>query len=332
MHILVTGGAGYIGSHICVELLTSGHDIVVFDNLCNSAPEALKRIEQITGKYIPFIKGDIRDQSLLSSTFNDHDFDAVIHCAGLKSVDEAVMNPLKYYENNISGTITLCQVMAEHKCRHIIFSSSAMVYGYPDGFPIKENFPLSAINPYSHSKLVIEEILRELHKKNNDWNIAILRYFNPAGAHCSGMIGESPNGTPNNLMSYISQVATGHSGRLKVFGDDYPTKDGTKVRDYIHVVDLARGHVSALEKLLHEKKGVHVWNLGVGKGFSVLEIIKAFEAASGEKLTYKVTTRRPSDIAICYVDPGKAERELGWKAEYTLEDIVADLWRRSKTS
>ena len=327
MKILVTGGAGYIGSHTCVELLDAGHEIVILDNLCNSSPTAIQRVESITGKTIAFVEGDIRDQYLLKKLFSAHQFDAVMHFAGLKAVGESCEMPLKYYENNISGTITLCQVMAEFNVKRMIFSSSATVYGDPHALPIKEDFPLSTTNPYGHSKLVIEEVLRALYKSDNAWNIALLRYFNPVGAHPSGMIGEDPNDIPNNLMPYISQVAIGKLARLQVFGDDYPTKDGTGVRDYIHVVDLARGHVKALEKLADDNRDCHVWNLGVGKGFSVLEMIKAFEEASGREVPYVIADRRSGDIAACYAHPEKAERELGWKAEHTLDDIMADSWR-----
>lgn len=327
MKILVTGGAGYIGSHTCVELLDAGHEVVVLDNLCNSSRAAIKRVERITGKVIPFVEGDIRDNHLLRKMFHAHDFDAVMHFAGLKAVGESCEMPLKYYENNISGTITLCQVMVECNVKRMIFSSSATVYGDPHALPIKEDFPLSATNPYGHSKLVIEEVLRELYKSDNAWNIALLRYFNPVGAHPSGLIGEDPNDIPNNLMPYISQVAIGKLARLQVFGDNYPTKDGTGVRDYIHVVDLARGHVKALERLEDDRCDCHVWNLGVGKGFSVLEMVSAFEKASGREVPYVVTDRRPGDIAACYAHPEKAERELGWKAEHTLDDIMTHAWR-----
>ena len=311
MKILVTGGAGYIGSHTCIELLAAGHDIVVLDNLCNSSPEAIKRVEKITDRVIPFVEGDIRDRHLLDKMFSAHNFDAVVHFAGLKAVGESCQVPLKYYENNISGTITLCQAMADHNVKRMIFSSSATVYGDPHELPIKESFPLSATNPYGHSKLVIEELLREVYKSDNDWNVALLRYFNPVGAHPSGFIGEDPNDIPNNLMPYISQVAIGKLARLQVFGDDYPTKDGTGVRDYIHVVDLARGHVKALEKLTDDHRDCHVWNLGVGQGYSVLEMVKAFEEASGRKVPYVIADRRPGDIAACYAHPEKAERETG---------------------
>lgn len=327
MKILVTGGAGYIGSHTCVELLEAGHDIVVLDNLCNSSPEALRRVEAITGQTIPFIEGDIRDRSGLQALFREHQPNAVMHFAGLKAVGESCQKPLKYYENNISGTLTLCQVMDEYGVRRLIFSSSATVYGDPHELPIREDFPLSATNPYGYSKLVIEESLRSLYAADNRWNIALLRYFNPVGAHASGLIGEDPNDIPNNLMPYISQVAIGKLARLQVFGDDYPTKDGTGVRDYIHVVDLARGHVKALEKLTDTNRACHVWNLGVGQGFSVLEMVRAFEAASGRDVPHVIAPRRPGDIAACYADPEKARRELGWQAEYGLEAIMADAWR-----
>lgn len=328
MKILVTGGAGYIGSHTCVELLNAGHEPIVLDNLCNSSPIAIQRVEQITGKALPFVEGDIRDKQTLNRLMAAHQFDAVIHFAGLKAVGESCTMPLKYYDNNISGTITLCQAMAAHNIKRLIFSSSATVYGDPHTLPIEESFPLSATNPYGHSKLVIEEILRELYKSDPQWNIALLRYFNPVGAHPSGLIGEDPNDIPNNLLPYISQVAIGKLKQLQVFGDDYPTPDGTGVRDYIHVVDLARGHVKALEKLAEDDRDCHVWNLGVGKGYSVLEMIRAFERASGRQVPYVVTDRRPGDIAACYAHPEKAERELGgWKAEYTLDDIMAHAWK-----
>ncbi len=327
MKILVTGGAGYIGSHTCVELLAAGHEVIVFDNFCNSSPEAIKRVRQISGKEVPLIEGDIRDDYTLRQLFKAHTFDAVMHFAGLKAVGESCTIPLTYYENNISGTISLCQVMAEHKVKRMIFSSSATVYGDPHALPIEEDFPLSTTNPYGHSKLVVEEILRELYKSDPQWNIALLRYFNPVGAHPSGLIGEDPNDIPNNLLPYISQVAIGKLKQLQVFGNDYPTPDGTGVRDYIHLVDLARGHVKALENLTDINRDCHVWNLGVGKGYSVLEIVHAFEKASGRPVPYVITDRRPGDIAACYAHPEKAERELGWKAEYSLDDIMTHAWR-----
>ncbi|MDP0563633.1 MAG: UDP-glucose 4-epimerase GalE [Candidatus Endonucleobacter sp. (ex Gigantidas childressi)] len=327
MKILVTGGTGYIGSHTCIELLAAGHNIVLLDNLSNSSPEVINRVENITHMVTPFVEGDIRDRHLLDKLFRTHSFDAVVHFAGQKSVEESCAMPLKYYENNINGSITLFQVMAEHSVKRIVFSSSATVYGAPHELPIKEDFPLHATSPYGHSKLVIENILRELYKFDNDWDIALLRYFNPVGAHPSGIIGEDPNDIPNNLMPYISKVAIGKLAYLKVFGDDYPTRDGTGIRDYIHVIDLARGHVKALEKLNSRQGGCHVWNFGVGKGFSVLEMIKAFEAASGRKIPYEIAGRRSGDVAACYADSGKAERELGWKAEYNLDVIMTDVWR-----
>ncbi|MBO9497084.1 UDP-glucose 4-epimerase GalE [Thalassotalea sp. G20_0] len=327
MKILVTGGAGYIGSHTCVELLNAGHDPIVLDNLSNSSPTAIRRVEQITGKALPFVEGDIRDEQTLNRLMSAHQFDAVIHFAGLKAVGESCTMPLKYYDNNISGTITLCQAMAAHHIKRLIFSSSATVYGDPHTLPIEESFPLSATNPYGHSKLVIEEILRELYKSDPQWNIALLRYFNPVGAHPSGLIGEDPNDIPNNLLPYISQVAIGKLQQLNVFGNDYSTADGTGVRDYIHVVDLARGHVKALERLTDDNRDCHVWNLGVGKGYSVLEMIHTFEKASGRQVPYVIADRRPGDIAACYAHPEKAERELGWKAEYSLDDIMAHAWK-----
>ncbi|MDP0590081.1 MAG: UDP-glucose 4-epimerase GalE [Candidatus Endonucleobacter bathymodioli] len=327
MKILVTGGAGYIGSHACIELLAADHNIVILDNFSNSSPEVIRRVESIANRVTPFVEGDIRDRHLLEELFRSHGFDAVVHFAGHKAVGESCAMPLKYYENNINGSITLFQVMEEYAVKRIVFSSSATVYGVPHELPIKEDFPLYATSPYGHSKLVVEDILRELHKFNADWNIALLRYFNPVGAHPSGIIGEDPNGIPNNLMPYISKVAIGKLACLKVFGDDYPTRDGTGIRDYIHVVDLARGHVQALEKLSGNQGGCHVWNLGVGKGFSVLEMVNAFEVASGRKIPYEIVGRRPGDIAVCYADSRKAELELGWKAEYSLDEIMTDIWR-----
>ncbi len=324
--ILVTGGAGYIGSHTCVELLKEDYDVVVLDNLSNSSPEALKRVESITGRSPTFAEGDIRDRSILNELFNRYDFASVIHFAGLKAVGESCSIPLHYYDNNVSGTVTLCQEMAEHGVFNIVFSSSATVYGDPVSLPIREDFPLSATNPYGRSKLIIEEILGDLYKSDNRWNIALLRYFNPAGAHESGLIGEDPNDIPNNLMPYISQVAIGIREKLSVFGNDYPTHDGTGVRDYIHVVDLAIGHVRAIEKLRTDC-GIKAWNLGVGKGQSVLDMVSAFEKASKRPVPYEFTDRRPGDIAECWADPALAAEELNWKAEKTLEDMMVDSWR-----
>ena len=324
--ILVTGGAGYIGSHTCVELLEKGYDVLVLDNLCNSSDESLRRVEQITGKTARFVKGDIRDRPLLDQLLQTNTISCVIHFAGLKAVGESCEMPLAYYDNNVSGTITLCQAMADNGVRNLVFSSSATVYGDPASLPITEDFPLSATNPYGRSKLIIEEILTDLHKADSSWNIALLRYFNPVGAHPSGLIGEDPNGIPNNLMPFVAQVAIGKREKLRVFGNDYPTPDGTGVRDYIHVQDLARGHVCAINRL-QENCGVQVWNLGVGQGHSVLEMVNAFEQASDRPVPYDIVARRPGDIAACYADPTKARQELGWAAEKSLDDMVNDAWR-----
>lgn len=323
MKILVTGGAGYIGSHTCVELLDSGHDVIVIDNLCNSEEEALIRVEKITSKKIKFYKGDIQNQLLLKKIFEENKIDAVIHFAGLKAVGESVEQPLRYYQNNIGGTLTLCKAMTDAGVKKIIFSSSATVYGSPKTVPVREDFPLSATNPYGYTKLMIEQILKDLYTSDNSWHITILRYFNPIGAHKSGIIGENPNGIPNNLMPYITQTAAGKLKKLKVFGDDYPTHDGTGVRDYIHVVDLAKGHVAALKT---SKSGVYIYNLGTGKGYSVLDVVKAFEKASGIKIPYEIAPRRSGDIAEVYADPSKAKAELGWTAQYGLDEMCADSW------
>ncbi len=324
--ILVTGGAGYIGSHTCVELLESGYDVVVLDNLCNSSPEALHRVESITGKQVTFVEGDIRDRTVLQKLFKQYSFDSVIHFAGLKAVGESCAIPLKYYENNVSGTVTLCQEMADAGVFNLVFSSSATVYGDPASLPIREDFPLSATNPYGRSKLMVEEVLGDLYASDKRWNIALLRYFNPAGAHESGLIGEDPNDIPNNLMPYISQVAIGKREKLSVFGSDYPTVDGTGVRDYIHVVDLAKGHVCAINKL-RTGCGLQAWNLGVGCGTSVLQMINAFEQASGCTIAYELVDRRPGDIAECWADASRALNDLGWKTEKGLEEMMADTWR-----
>jgi len=326
MKILVTGGAGYIGSHTCVELLEKDHDIVVVDNLSNSKKESLKRIEFITGKKLIFYKADLRDKDGLKKIFHKHPVDAVIHFAGLKAVGESVQMPLEYYHNNITGTLTLCEVMRETGVKSLVFSSSATVYGDPASVPIREDFPTGATNPYGRTKLMIEEILRDLQRSDPEWRIALLRYFNPVGAHPSGKIGEDPNGIPNNLMPFIAQVAIGKLSELKVFGDDYPTPDGTGVRDYIHVADLAKGHLKALEKL-NSAPGVYTYNLGTGKGYSVLDMVRAFEKACGKRIPYKITERRPGDIAECYADPTLALKELDWKTEKTLDDMTADTWR-----
>jgi UDP-glucose 4-epimerase len=326
MKILVTGGAGYIGSHTCVELLEAGHEVVVVDNLSNSKEESLKRVQKITGRTLEFHKTDLLDSDSLDSIFKSHSIDVVIHFAGLKAVGESVSIPLKYYHNNITGTLTLCEVMEQNNVRNMVFSSSATVYGDPHKVPITEDFPLSATNPYGRSKLMIEDILKDLHTSNDKWNIVLLRYFNPVGAHPSGLIGEDPNGIPNNLLPYISQVAIGKLAKLSVFGDDYPTKDGTGVRDYIHVVDLATGHLKALDKI-SSHSGVSIYNLGTGQGYSVLEMIEAFKKASKKDIPYEIVDRRPGDIASCYADPAMATQELGWKAERDLDRMCADAWR-----
>ncbi len=326
MRILVTGGAGYIGSHTCVELLEAGHEVLVVDNLCNSKEESLRRVAEIAGRKPGFVKADLRDRAGLTSIFNGQDFDAVIHFAGLKAVGESTQIPLAYYENNVGGTLTLCQVMAEAGVKNIVFSSSATVYGDPASVPIREHFPTSATNPYGRSKLYIEEILRDVHLSDGAWNVALLRYFNPVGAHDSGRIGEDPNGIPNNLMPFISQVAVGKLPKLRVFGADYPTPDGTGVRDYIHVVDLAQGHLKALERLT-SSPGVVTYNLGTGRGYSVLEMVSAFERASGRPVPHEIVDRRPGDIAMCYADPSLAREELGWSAERGIDDMVRDTWR-----
>lgn len=326
MNILVTGGAGYIGSHTCVELLEAGHGVVVVDNLSNSKNESLNRVQRITDRDLEFHKIDLLDRDALNSIFQSTEIDAVIHFAGLKAVGESVSIPLKYYHNNISGTITLCEVMEENNVRNMVFSSSATVYGDPHKVPITEDFPLSATNPYGRTKLMIEEILKDLHISNNNWNIVMLRYFNPVGAHKSGLIGEDPNGIPNNLLPYISQVAIGKLTKLSVFGNDYPTKDGTGVRDYIHVVDLAKGHLKALDKI-SSNSGVSIYNLGTGQGFSVLEMIEAFKKASSKDIPYEIIDQRPGDIASCYADPSKARDKLGWTAEKNIDQMCEDAWR-----
>jgi UDP-glucose 4-epimerase len=326
MKILITGGAGYIGSHTCLELLKKDFEIVVVDNLCNSKEESLKRVEQLAGKALDFHKVDILDNDSLNSVFRDASFDAVIHFAGLKAVGESVTDPLIYYHNNVIGTISLCEVMIKHNVKNLVFSSSATVYGDPPKVPITEDFPLFPANPYGRTKLIIEEILRDLHRADNAWNIVLLRYFNPVGADQSGRIGEDPNGIPNNLFPYISQVAVGKLPFLSVFGNDYPTTDGTGIRDYIHVVDLALGHIKALDKLI-SNPGVITYNLGTGRGYSVLEIVNAFEKISGNKIHYSITKRRPGDIASCYADPSLARKELGWYAKRDIEDMCADSWR-----
>jgi UDP-glucose 4-epimerase len=326
MRILVTGGAGYIGSHTCVELLQAGYDVAVVDNLSNSKEEALRRVEEIAGKRVAFHKVDLLDEAGLEAVFASSPVEAVVHFAGLKAVGESVAQPLRYYHNNVTGTLVLLKVMGAHGVKDIVFSSSCTVYGDPHKVPITEDFPLSTTNPYGHTKLIIEDILRDLYAADPSWNAALLRYFNPVGAHPSGRIGEDPNGIPNNLVPYIAQVAVGRLRQLSVFGGDYPTPDGTGVRDYIHVVDLAIGHIKALEKL-RQKPGVVTYNLGTGKGCSVLEVVAAFERASGRKIPYQIVMRRPGDVALTYADPSKANRELGWRAERGLDEMCADVWR-----
>ncbi|MBR6748258.1 MAG: UDP-glucose 4-epimerase GalE [Clostridia bacterium] len=326
MKILVTGGAGYIGSHTCVELLNAGYEVIIVDNLCNSSEESIKRVEELTGKTMTFYNADILDEAALDAIFAKHTPDAVIHFAALKAVGESVAKPLAYYTNNITGTLTLCRCMEKAGVRNIVFSSSATVYGDPASVPITEDFPLSATNPYGQTKLMNEQILRDLHVANKAWNIALLRYFNPVGAHKSGRIGESPNGIPNNLTPYITQVAMGKRECLSVFGNDYPTPDGTGVRDYIHVVDLAKGHIKAVEKLM-QNPGVITVNLGTGRGYSVLEMVKMFSEVSGREIPYKIVDRRPGDIAECYANPALAEELLGWKAELGLREMCEDSWR-----
>lgn len=326
MNILVTGGAGYIGSHTAVELLNAGHNVVVVDNLSNSSIESLNRVKEICGRDVTFYEVDILDRDALSAVFEAHSVDAVIHFAALKAVGESVAQPLRYYWNNITGTLVLCEVMRDHDVKNIVFSSSATVYGDPASVPITEDFPLSATNPYGRTKLMMENILQDLYVADESWNIALLRYFNPVGAHESGRIGEDPNGIPNNLMPFITQVAVGKRETLSVFGSDYPTHDGTGVRDYIHVVDLAVGHLKALDKLA-SKPGVVVYNLGTGTGYSVLDVVKAFEKASGKPVSYQLVDRRPGDVAECYADPAFAERELGWKAVRGIDEMCEDSWR-----
>ncbi len=326
MKILVTGGAGYIGSHTCVALLEAGHDVVVLDNLSNSKEEALHRVEEITGRSLKFHHADLLDRAAVERAFSSAQIDAVIHFAGLKAVGESVKIPLRYYHNNLTGTFILCEVMAAAGCKNIVFSSSATVYGDPHTVPITEEFPLSATNPYGRTKLMLEQVLRDVNVADPKWNIALLRYFNPVGAHPSGRLGEDPNGIPNNLVPFIAQVAVGKLRELSVFGSDYPTPDGTGVRDYIHVVDLAIGHVRALDKL-RENPGVVTYNLGTGRGYSVLEMIAAFEKACGKKIAHKLVARRPGDVAQCYADPAKAKTELHWQTERGIDEMCADTWR-----
>ncbi|AYA63584.1 UDP-glucose 4-epimerase GalE [Alteromonas sp. RKMC-009] len=324
--ILVTGGAGYIGSHTVLQLLEQEYHVVVLDNLVNSSAESLRRVEKITGKQVTFVQGDIRDDNVLDTIFSQHQVNAVIHFAGLKAVGESVQKPLEYYENNMYGTLSLCKAMRKHNVMNLVFSSSATVYGDPVSLPLHEKMATGhPTNPYGMSKLMVEHMLTDLYKSDEQWNIVLLRYFNPVGAHKSGLIGEDPNGIPNNLMPYISQVATGKLEQLSVFGDDYDTEDGTGVRDYIHVEDLANGHLKALDRLALNM-GLDVYNLGTGQGYSVLEMIKAFEEASGQTVNYRIAPRRSGDVAACYADPTLAAKELNWHAEKNLQDMCKDVW------
>ncbi len=325
MKILVTGGSGYIGSHTCVELLSAGHDIVVVDNLSNSSEKSLEAVEKITGRNVPFYKCDILDYDTLTKIFDENNFDAVIHFAGLKAVGESVEKPLEYYHNNMTGTFTLLRVMREHSVFNIVFSSSATVYGNPKKVPIKEDFPLSTTNPYGSTKLMLERVLSDVYISDNRFSVVLLRYFNPIGAHESGLIGEDPSGIPNNLLPYVSQVAVGKLPKVNVYGNSYPTPDGTGVRDYIHVTDLALGHLKAVEKKINES-GVHIYNLGTGKGYSVLEIIKAFSEACGKEIPYAIAPNRSGDIAMCYADATKAKEELDWVAVRGIEKMCRDAW------
>ncbi len=327
MSILVTGGAGFIGSHTCLELLNAGYDTIILDNLCNSKRESVNRVEELTGKKVKFYECDIRDRAGLDKIFAENDIDAVIHFAGLKAVGESCVKPLEYYENNIGGTVTLCEAMRDAGCKKIVFSSSATVYGEENKSPLNENMPEGkTTNPYGTTKLYIERILKDTFAADNDWSVCLLRYFNPIGAHKSGRIGEDPKGIPNNLVPYVAQVAVGKRDHLSVYGDDYDTHDGTGVRDYIHVVDLALGHIKAVDKVIAEK-GCFVYNLGTGKGYSVLDVVKAFEKACGHAIKYEIVPRRPGDLDTCYSDPSKALNELGWKAERDIDEMCEDSWR-----
>ncbi|MBQ9394514.1 MAG: UDP-glucose 4-epimerase GalE [Proteobacteria bacterium] len=329
MVILVTGGTGYIGSHTCVELLDRGHEVVVFDNLSNSSADVIDRIEQISGRRPVFYRADMIDMDSMRPVFERHKFDAVIHFAALKSVGESVQKPIEYYRNNVAGTINLCDMMREYGCRRIIFSSSATVYGAPATVPVREDFPLSATNPYGAAKLMVERILRDICVSDPEWSVVLLRYFNPIGAHGSGLIGEMPNGIPNNLLPYVAQVAAGKLPHLNIFGTDYPTPDGTGIRDYIHVCDLAAGHVGAIRKVMNST-GVSIYNLGTGKGYSVLEIVHAFEKATGISIPCKPCGRRPGDIAVCYADATRAREELGWAPRFDIDQMCHDAWNFTK--
>ena len=327
MSILVTGGAGYIGSHTCVELLEAGYDVVVVDNLYNASPKAIERVEQITGKKVAFYEADLLDKEALNKIFDSHEIDAVIHFAGYKAVGESVQKPIEYYHNNMTGTLILCDVMRNHGVKNIVFSSSATVYGDPAQIPITENCPKGQpTNPYGWTKSMLEQVLTDIHTSDPEWNVILLRYFNPIGAHKSGIIGEDPKGIPNNLVPYIAQVAVGKRAALGVFGNDYDTPDGTGVRDYIHVVDLAAGHVKAIEKI-KQNPGVEVYNLGTGNGYSVLQVVEAFGKACGHPIPYEIKPRREGDIATCYCDPQKAKEDLGWVAKYGVDEMCQDTWR-----
>lgn len=332
MNILLSGGAGYIGTHTIIELYNAGHEVVVVDNFYNAQPEALRRVAEITGKEVVFVEADIRDRKALDKVFTDHQIDAVINFAGLKAVGESVAKPLEYYENNMNGVFVLLDVMRGHGCKNIIFSSSATVYGDPAVIPITEDCPKGqCTNPYGWTKSMLEQVLTDVQKADTAWNVVLLRYFNPIGAHRSGLIGENPNGIPNNLMPYITQTAIGMRKELGIFGNDYDTPDGTGVRDYIHVVDLAKGHVCAL-KAIRENKGLAIYNLGTGHGYSVLDTVKAFEKVNGLKVPYVFMPRRPGDIATCYCNPARAKAELGWEAQYDLEDMCRDSWNFQKNN
>jgi UDP-glucose 4-epimerase len=327
MRILLTGGAGYIGSHTAVALIAAGHDVVCFDNMANSRPEVMERLEEITARTIPLIIGDVRDHAALRNALRSHAIDAVIHFAGLKAVGQSTHEPMLYYDNNVRGTLCLLEAMAQCGVRHLVFSSSATVYGEPQYLPLDEDHPTGATNPYGRTKLMAEEMLMDIASADPTWRIAALRYFNPVGAHPSGLIGEDPNGTPNNLMPYIARVAGGRLKRLAVFGNDYPTPDGTGVRDFIHVMDLAEGHVAALQALTARTQPFSVWNLGTGQGYSVLEVVAAFERASGADVPYTIGSRRSGDVGACYASPDRARDELGWQARLGLEDMCVSTWR-----